>query len=885
MKKILFSAILVFFLSYCKNAHDQNEPIFLDTELSFEERVDDLIGQLTLEEKIGQLNFDAPAIPRLGIPAYNWWNECLHGVGRAGMATVFPQAIGMAATWNEDLMFQIGNVISDEARAKHHAFTGLNKRNIYYGLTFWTPNINIFRDPRWGRGQETYGEDPYLTARMAVPFIKGLQGNDDHYLKLVATAKHYAVHSGPEHSRHSINLDVSNIDLYETYLPAFKATVRDAHVASIMCAYNRFRGEACCGSNLLLKSILRNEWNFDGYVVSDCGALSDIYRKGAHEIVETPEEAAALAYRAGTDLNCGNTSQYLLEAVEKDLISEETIDAILRRLFMTRFKLGMFDPDNENIYSSLPYETVRSTGNLEKALQASRESIVLLKNDGILPLEKDLGQIAVIGPLADDYRILLGNYHGTSDALITPLTGIREYLADSETTVAYAPGCEITKGIPVLVPIHSQYLKTTDGSDQGLLAKYFDNRDFNGPPSIEEIDEEINFWWYDQTPVSGGMADEFSVIWEGYIEAPSTDLYVIGMNACNGVNLYFEDSLRIRFDNVHHPLQKSFEANLEKEKKYKVRIEFFSYGNDPQAHLLWARPNEELETDALRLVEKSNLAILCLGLSPYLEGEEMPIQVEGFSGGDRTDIKLPSTQVHLMNKVIESGKPVVLVLLGGSSIAVNEADQYVPGIIHAWYPGEYGGRAIAEVLFGAVNPSAKLPVTFYRSVEDLPEFENYDMQGRTYKYFKGEVLYPFGHGLSYTQFELSGLSIEPMELLATGDISVDLKVKNLGERPGAEVVQLYIRDMNASVPVPNLSLEGFKKIFLAPGEEKNVHFTLTPEQLAIINDRGEMILEPGSFQVFVGGKQPGMTGHADNPNTQVLEAEIEYVGPFETIND
>jgi beta-glucosidase len=395
----------------------------------------------------------------------------------------------------------------------------------------------------------------------------------------------------------------------------------------------------------------------------------------------------------------------------------------------------------------------------------------------------------------------------------------------------------------------------------------------------------MNFWWYDQTPVSGGMADEFSVIWEGYIEAPSTDLYAIGINACNGVNLYLEDSLRIRFDNVHHPLQKSFEVNLEKEKKYKVRIEFFSYGNDPQAHLLWGRPNEELESDALRLVEKSDLSILCLGLSPYLEGEEMPIHVEGFSGGDRTDIKLPSTQVQLMNKVIESGKPVVLVLLGGSSIAVNEADQYVPGIIHAWYPGEYGGRAIAEVLFGEVNPSAKLPVTFYRSVEDLPEFENYDMQGRTYKYFNGEVLYPFGHGLSYTQFEFSDFSIEPVELLATGDISVDLKVKNRGERPGAEVIQLYMRDMNASVPVPNLSLEGFKKIFLAPGEEKNVHFTLTPEQLAITNDRGELILEPGSFQVFVGGKQPGMTGNADNPNTQVLEAEIEYVGPFETLND
>jgi beta-glucosidase len=619
--------------------------------------------------------------------------------------------------------------------------------------------------------------------------------------------------------------------------------------------------------------------------VSDCGALSDIYREGAHEIVKTPEEAAALAFSTGTDLNCGNTSQYLLDAIEKDLISEETINTILRRLFMARFRLGMFDPDQENAYASIPYEEVRSDEHLEKALEASRESIVLLKNDGILPLKKDLGQIAVIGPLADDYRILLGNYHGTSDALITPLKGIREYLGDSQTRVAYAPGCQVTKGIPVLTPIHSQYLKTPEGTGQGLAAKYFDNRDFNGPPSVEKIDEDINFWWYDQTPVSGAMADDFSVIWEGYLEAPSTDLYAIGINACNGVSLYLEDSLRIRFDNVHHPLQKSFETNLEKGKTYKIRIEFFSYGNDPQVHLLWGRPKEELQEDAMRLVDKSDLVVLCLGLSPYLEGEEMPIKVEGFSGGDRTDIKLPATQIQLMNRVAELGKPTVLVLLGGSAIAVNEADEMISAIIHAWYPGEFGGKAIAEVLFGEVNPSAKLPVTFYRSVEDLPAFEDYDMQGRTYKYFKGDVLYPFGHGLSYTHYGFSDLTIEPMELLTLGDISVQVKVKNMGDRAGAEVVQLYLRDLNASVPVPNISLEGFRKIYLEPGEERNVHFTLTPEQLAIINERGEWILEPGSFQIFVGGKQPGMQEQADNPNTQVLEAEIEYVGPFETLND
>jgi beta-glucosidase len=884
MKNLLFYSTFLLFFYQCQPVDEESNYLYLDTQLSFEERVQDLVGRLTLEEKIDQLNFDAPSIDRLGIPAYNWWNECLHGVGRAGMATVFPQAIGMAATWNKDLMYQIGTVISDEARAKHHTFADLGKRNIYYGLTFWTPNINIFRDPRWGRGQETYGEDPFLTGQMSVPFIRGLQGNDDKYLKLVATAKHYAVHSGPEYSRHSIDLDVSNIDLYETYLPAFEATILKGGVASVMCAYNRFRGEACCGSNLLLKSILRNEWDFKGYVVSDCGAISDFYRKNAHEIADTPEEAAAMAFNSGTDLNCGGTSRYLVQAVEQQLISEEAIDVAVKRLFMARFKLGMFDPGIDIDFTSIPYERVRSPGNLDKALQTSRESIVMLKNDDILPLSKDLRQVAVIGPLANDYRVLLGNYHGTSDKMITPLTGVRNFLSGSDTKVIYAAGCQITEGIPHLVPIPSRYLSSSDTSGQGLFGRYFSNRYYEGPPVIEREDEMVDFWWYDQTPVSGGMADEFSVIWEGYLEAPSTDLYSIGINACNGVSFYFNDSLCFSFDNVHHPLQKSIEINLKEGEKYPLKIEYFNYGNDPQIHLLWGKPREELMNEAINLVEGSDVSILCMGLSPYLEGEEMPIHVEGFSGGDRTDIRLPSTQLNLIEAVIQTGKPVVLVLMGGSAIAVNKADESIPGILHAWYPGEFGGQAIAEVLFGEVNPSAKLPVTFYRSVEDLPAFDDYSMQGRTYKYFNGNVLYPFGHGLSYTKFGLSDLSIEPTELLSVGDIRIRVMVKNMGDLAGAEVIQLYAKDQNASVEVPNLSLEGFEKIFLEPGEEKEVQFTIIPKQLAIINERGERILEPGTFQIFIGGKQPGMTGNADNQGTEILEAEIEYVGPFRTID-
>jgi len=813
MKKVFLLAGFYIFIQSC-NPPYEIQYAFQNPELPIEERVIDLIDQMTLEEKIGQLNYEAPAIERLGIPAYNWWNECLHGVGRAGKATVFPQAIGMAASWNKELMFDIGHVVSNEARAKYNKFQELGKTDIYYGLTFWTPNINIFRDPRWGRGQETYGEDPFLTQEMAIPFIKGLQGDDPDYLKVVATSKHYAVHSGPEHSRHSINLEVDNIDLWETYLPAFEATVKKAKVASIMCAYNRFREEACCGSNLLLQSILRDQWEFDGYVVSDCWALHDFYRENGHYLNDTPEEAAALAYRTGTDLNCGATSPYLLGAVEKGLIAEHEIDRALRRLFTARIRLGMFDPHGKVPYSDIHYNEVRNSSNLDKALQASRESIVLLKNQGILPVENTVKKLAVIGPLADDYRVLLGNYHGTSDNLYTPLRGIQEYADKNDIQVAYEPGCLVTRGIPILTPIPTEYL--TASGKKGLNAKYFDNRNFEGEPEIIRRDKSIDFSWNDKTPISRKMADPFSVIWEGSIKAPETGDFAIGINACNGVRLYFEDSLKISFDNIHHPLQQSFSQYLEAGKEYAVRIEFFSYGNDPVAKLLWGIPDADMEQIALNQIRESDMTILFMGLSPYLEGEEMPIKVEGFSGGDRTDIQLPSTQKLFIEKVIETGKPAVLVLMGGSAIAVTEADSLIPAILHAWYPGEFGGTAIADILFGNVNPSGKLPVTFYRSVADLPDFEDYNMSNRTYKYFSDDPLYPFGHGLSYTQFKYSDLEISNKEFDKLDSLRVKITVRNAGNRSGDEVVQLYIKDMDASYRVPNLSLEGFKKITLEP---------------------------------------------------------------------
>ena len=880
MKRFFLNIVIIVCIHGCTSLTKEEFP-FRDPDLTIEVRVDDLMARLTLEEKVAQLNYEAPAIENLGIPAYNWWNECLHGVGRAGKATVFPQAIGMAASWNKQLLRDVGTVISNEARAKYNRFQELGKTDIYYGLTFWTPNINIFRDPRWGRGQETYGEDPFLTGELAVSFINALQGDDPELLKVVATSKHYAVHSGPEHSRHSINLDVDNIDLWETYLPAFEATIKKAGVASVMCAYNRFRDEACCGSNLLLQSILRNKWGFEGYVVSDCGALSDFYRDYGHHLKETPEEAAALAFRTGTDLNCGGTSGFLVSAVEQGLITEAEIDKALRRLFTARIKLGMFDPPENVKYSNIPYGVVRNRFNLEKSLQASQESIVLLKNENILPLKKNIKDLAVIGPLANDYRILLGNYHGTSDDMYTPLRGLQDYAEKNGINVHYEPGCLITKGVPILTPISSKYLVFSD--EPGLNAKYFNNHNFEGEPEIIRRDTAIDFSWNDITPVSGDMADHFSVIWEGSIKAPLTGEYAIGINACNGANFYFDDSLMIDFDNIHHPLQKSFFHYLDSGTEYSIRIKFFSYGNDPVAKLLWSMPDPQMEEKALEKVRDSDVTILFMGLSPYLEGEEMPIKVEGFSGGDRTDIKLPSTQESFMQKVVATRKPVILVLMGGSAIAVNYADQQIPAILHAWYPGEFGGQAIAEILFGTVNPSGKLPVTFYRSVNDLPDFEDYNMQNRTYKYFTGKPLYPFGHGLSYSTFEYSELKISEKEFDTARPIQIHVSVLNTGKYAGAEVVQLYLSDIVASARVPNLSLEGFEKITLQPGEKKEVIFELDPEQLAIINDRGEKIIEPGSFNIYVGGKQPNMKGNADNPTTQVLSEIIKYTGPYLTL--
>ncbi|HKI45989.1 MAG TPA: glycoside hydrolase family 3 C-terminal domain-containing protein [Balneolales bacterium] len=850
-----------------------------DPELS--KRVDELISKMTLREKISQMQYDAPAIPRLNIPAYNWWNEGLHGVARAGLATVFPQAIGMASTWNTDLMHRVSTAISDEARAKHSAFLKRDIHSIYTGLTFWSPNINLVRDPRWGRGQETYGEDPYLTGHIAVAFIRGMQGDDPKYLKLVATSKHFALYSGPEPARHDINVKASDYDLYDTYLPAFRTTIDEANVQSVMCAYNSFRGYPCCGNNVLLHRILREQWKFDGYVVSDCWAISDFV--SGHHASDNAKEAAALALKRGTDLNCGVTFKHLDESVKAGLVNESEIDKALHRLFTARFRLGMFDDPSEVPFANLPYSVVDSEDHRQLALQMARESIVLLKNEPaapgtkpILPLPKDLNSLAVIGPNADDYDLMLGNYHGTPSDLVTPLEAIR-FKVSAVTEVKYAQGCELVEGFPHMVRVPSEYLSPSNGKGKGLYGEYFDNQDWKGEPAISRVDHDVHFIWLDNTPVNHKMAAKFSARWTGTIKAPKTGKYAIGISAHNIGRMYFEGERKIDFNNEHEPELRSFEADLTKGKEYKIKIEFANYGADPQIRLMWSIPNENMLEEAVEAAKSSDAVLMFLGLSPRLEGEEMKVDLDGFNGGDRTKLTLPETQIELIKKVQAVGKPTVLVLLTGSAVSFAWARDHTPAIIQSWYGGEAGGPALADVLFGDFNPGGRLPFTIYETADDLPPFEDYDMKNRTYRYYEGKPFYPFGYGLSYTHFSYSNLQL-PSSVETGKDAEFSVVVRNDGNSDGDEVVQIYLSYPGAKSKAPIRALKGFTRIHLKPGESQAVAFKLKAEDLALVNMRGEREIHPGAITVHAGGKQPGFKGIIDASTTQVVSGTLRLKG-------
>jgi len=846
------------------------EPLYRQPELPTDQRVNDLVSRLTLEEKISQMQYNAPAIERLGIPEYNWWNECLHGVARAGIATVFPQAIGLAATWNTNLMHEVATVISTEARAKHHEFARQGQRKIYQGLTFWSPNINIFRDPRWGRGQETYGEDPYLTARMGVAFVTGLQGDDPRYLKVVATPKHFAVHSGPEPDRHHFDAVTSEQDLRETYLPAFKACVIEANAYSVMGAYNRYRGEACCASRKLLEQILRQEWQFDGYVVSDCGAIHDIYAN--HKIVATPEEAAALAVKTGCDLNCGKMYPHLLKAVEQGLITEQEIDIAVKRLFKARFLLGMFDPPAMVPYALIPYEKNDCEEHRRLALRAAQESIVLLKNDHLLPLSKNLKSIAVIGPNANEVEVMLGNYNGVPSQPVTVLEGIKRKV-NATTEVLFARGCDLVYPTTVpLNPIPPSFLKPPQGQQQqkGLRGEYFNNMNLAGEPALVRLDEQVDFDWKSNPPDSGLNREHFSIRWQGLLVPPVSGTYELGVRCDDGFRLYINDKLLLEDWTDHAPRTRQKSIYLEANKEYHLRLEYYENIGGALVMLGWLKPGEQeafydsLDQEfqqAVKLASRADAVVMVGGISPRLEGEEMPVEIEGFKGGDRTNIQLPEIQRKLLQALHHTGTPVVLVLMSGSALAVNWAHQNIPAIVHAWYPGEEGGTAVADVLFGDYNPAGRLPVTFYRSVEQLPPFDDYNMANRTYRYFKGEPLYPFGFGLSYTTFDYADLKVTPQKIESGDSVVVQLDVKNSGKIAGDEVVQLYVSMKGSPAPVPIKSLKGFQRIHLKPGEQTSVTFQLLPEHFSRYDEEQGWIVEPGNFEIMVGGSSiSGVTG-------------------------
>jgi beta-glucosidase len=706
---------------------EQSEMKFRNPDLPEDERIDDLVSRLTLEEKAAQMVHNAAAVERLGIPEYNWWTECLHGVARAGQATVFPQAIALAATFDTDLMHRLADAIADEVRAKHHQAARQGNRMQYFGLTCWSPNINIFRDPRWGRGQETYGEDPHLTARMGVAFCKGLQGSHPRYFKTIATPKHFAVHSGPEPKRHSFNARVSQRDLHETYLPAFKACVREAGAFSVMGAYSRTNDEPCCASKALLVDILREAWGFEGYVVSDCGAIRHIHDH--HKVTSSPTESVALALTNGCDLNCGSVYPMLVRAVKKGLLSEEQVDACLRRVLRARFRLGMFDPPEQVPYAKTPPEAVECDAHRRLAREAARKSIVLLKNqDDLLPLRRDLAKIAVVGPTAYNLRMQHANYYGYSAYMTTILEGILAK-ATPGTQVDYAPLCSLTGQQPI-------------------------------------------------------------------------DEHKLGM-----------------------------------------------------------------------LTRDADVVIAAMGFTAEIEGESGLVDPEAQSegGGDRLNITVPGRQRELLEKLVATGKPVVLVVTSGSPVDLSWEAENVNAIVMAWYPGQ-AGDAVADVLFGDVNPAGRLPVTVVKSMDQLPDFEDYAMAGRTYRFMDAEPLYRFGYGLSYTSFAYSDIRLSGEEIGRGDSVVVTARVTNTGVRAGEEVVQLYVRDVEASVPVPLRHLEGFQRVRLAPGETKTVSFTLTPEQLSAYDDDGQPFVEPGEFQVSVGGGQP------DDPAAGAVTATLTVKG-------
>ena len=851
---------------------------FQNPALPTAQRVDDLVSRMTLTEKAAQMGVDAPAIPRLGIPAYYWWNESLHG-DAVSPATVFPEPIGLAATFDLGLHAQVANAISDEDRAWYNQTGGAGKPQGFHGLTFFAPNINIFRDPRWGRGQETYGEDPYLTAQFGTVYVQGLQGSDPKYLKVIATAKHFAVHSGPEQERHVFNAVVSPYDLNDTYLPAFEAAVRQGHAQSVMGAYSSLYGVPDNASGFLLQENLRRKWGFDGYVVSDCGAIADIFYN--HHYVSSMEAAAAAAVKGGCDLDCGTEYQTLPDAVKEGLITQPEIDKSVKRLFTARMQLGMFDPPSQVAYSQIPASVIDSPAHRQIALRAARESVVLLKNDRqMLPLAPSIKTLAVIGPNADAAVVQRGNYNGASSQEVSALDGIRRRAAKAGVRVEYAPGV----ALPTLAALQTVPAASLSAEGRpGLRGEYFANQDLRGAPISTRQDTPIAFNWT-TTPPPGLPHNYYSVRWTGELTAPRDGEYVLGVRGDDGYRLFVNGQKVIDYWLIHGPAIQRYALTLKAGQKVPIRLDYFQAEGGAEVSLLWNMPSSNpaaeaqvaaKRADALAAAAHADAVVFIGGISSQLEGEEGTNE-----SGDRADLNLPSGQEDLLKALAGTGKPVVLVLMNGSALGVNWAQAHIPAILESWYPGEEGGTAIADVLFGDYNPAGRLPVTFYTGVEQLPPFRNYAMKGRTYRYFGGSPLYPFGYGLSYTQFRYSALRM-PKRIRPGQAMTLTADVENVGARAGEEVVQLYlrpspnaaVRDIAAGQPMPRLVLAGFLRVPLGARERRTVTFTLSPEQLLLVDAQGGRSLQPGAWQVYVGGSQPDLDAKHPGGLSQMLTVQ------------
>ncbi|MBV9549110.1 MAG: glycoside hydrolase family 3 C-terminal domain-containing protein [Alphaproteobacteria bacterium] len=861
VRRFLFLSALVLAMPLAASAQPGTMPAvtlstppdapWYNTSLPVEQRAAALVSQMTLEEKSQQLVNRANAIPRLGVPAYNWWSEALHGAVIRSPATVFPEPVGLAATFDPELVHQMGTVISTEARVEYNMEL---RQNQYAGLDFWSPNINIFRDPRWGRGQETYGEDPFLTGLFGVAFVTGLQGDDPNYIKVVATPKHYAVHSGPEPTRHAMDVPISKHDEVDTYLPAFRAAIVDGKAQSAMCAYNRVNAQPACASDFLLTEMLRGAWGFKGYMTSDCGAIRDIYQ--GHHFTDSLAAAAAVSMKHGVDTDCADfgegpvaASRAYADAVTQGLLPQATMDESLRRLFTARIRLGMFDPPAMVPWSKLPDGELDSTANRALALRAARESMVLLKNNGLLPLKSSVKRILVVGPLADQVPVLLGNYNNQPSHAVTALDGIKQAFPRAQIT--YVTGTNFLRNAEA---VPTSALKTPEGQP-GVKGEYFTSADLSGAASVTKVYPQLDFAF--RGPAAGVDAPGArSARFSGTLTPDQQGSYEIGL-ATPGTKLWLDG--RLVLDNtVNQDTQRgprTVEMALQAGHSYMLRVEQTPSRGTP-VRLTWRRITADPQGQAAAAAKNADVVIAVVGITSQLEGEEMNVNLPGFKGGDRTSLDLPKEEEDLLKAMKKTGKKLAVVLMNGSALSVNWAAANADAILDAWYPGEEGGRAIGQTLSGENNPAGRLAVTFYKSVDDLPAFEDYSMANRTYRYFKGKPLYPFGYGLSYTRFAYSGLKLSSASLQAGGNLGVDVTVRNTGKRAGDEVAQLYL-SFPAAPGMPIRALRGVKRLTLNAGESRRLHFDLSARDLSNVTSAGDRTVGPGSYRLAVGGGQPG----------------------------